>query len=177
VPRSRSFLSLPFGRTRFGAGKFFARAANYRSTVALLAPRPSLQTRWRASPRAISPPLASRYRRRGTLPAQFPIAELAARPTEAYFPRFRALALFGRRPAERGVRSSLPAAENLHNSGCEQIAAAQPYSITSSAVASSLSGIARSSISAVCRLMTSSNFDDCTTGRSAGFAPLRMRPV
>jgi fumarate hydratase class II len=41
---------------------------------------------------AISPPLASRYRRRGTLPAQIPIAELAARPTEAYFPRFRAFA-------------------------------------------------------------------------------------
>jgi hypothetical protein len=89
---------LPFGQTRFGAGKFFARATNYRSTVAPLAPRRSLQTRWRASRRAISPPLASRYRRRGTLPAQIPIAELAARPTEAYCPRFRALALFRRRP-------------------------------------------------------------------------------
>jgi len=76
----------------------------------------SLQTRWRASRRAISPPLASRYRRRGTLPAQIPIAELAARPTEAYFPRFRALALFGRRPPERLVRSWLPASENLHMS-------------------------------------------------------------
>jgi hypothetical protein len=39
-----------------------------------------------------------------------------ARPTEAYLPRFRALALFGRRPPERVVRSSLPASENLHRS-------------------------------------------------------------
>jgi hypothetical protein len=27
------------------------------------------------------------------------------------------LALFGRRPPERGVRSSFPASENLHNTG------------------------------------------------------------
>jgi hypothetical protein len=46
-----------------------------------------------------------------------PIAELAARPTEAYLPRFRALALFGRRLPERVVRSSLPASENLHRTG------------------------------------------------------------
>ena len=51
------------------------------------------------------------------------------------------------------------------------------HSITSSAVASSLSGTVRPSILAVWVLMTSSNFDACTTGRSAGFAPLRMRPV
>jgi hypothetical protein len=30
---------------------------------------------------------------------------------------------------------------------------------------------------AVCRLMTNSNLVDCRTGRSAGFAPLRMLPV
>jgi len=35
-----------------------------------------------------------------------------------YLPtRFRALALFGRRPAQRVVRSSLPASENLHKTG------------------------------------------------------------
>ena len=49
--------------------------------------------------------------------AQIPIAELAARPTEAYFPRFRALALFERRPPQRVDSSSLPASENLHNTG------------------------------------------------------------
>jgi hypothetical protein len=36
-------------------------------------------------------------------------------------PRFRALALFGHRPPERMVRSSLPAAENLRNWRPEQV--------------------------------------------------------
>jgi hypothetical protein len=51
------------------------------------------------------------------------------------------------------------------------------YSITSSAVASNLSGTVRPSILAVEALMTSSNLLDCTTGKSAGFAPLRIWPV
>src|SRR5262249_35199674 len=50
-------------------------------------------------------------------------------------------------------------------------------SITSSARASSEGGTVRPSILAVSALMTSSNLLACTTGRSAGFAPLRMRPV
>jgi hypothetical protein len=51
--------------------------------------------------------------------------------------------------------------------------ASPDHSITSSAATSSVCGTVRPSIRAVERLMTSSNFDDCTTGRSAGFAPLR----
>src|SRR4051812_18301412 len=51
------------------------------------------------------------------------------------------------------------------------------HSITSSAVASSDGGIVRPSIRAVCALMTSSNLLACTTGKSAGLAPLRIRPV
>src|SRR6266852_7619483 len=51
------------------------------------------------------------------------------------------------------------------------------HSITSSAVASSVGGTVRPSILAVSALMTSSNFDACTTGRSAGLALLRMRPA
>jgi len=51
------------------------------------------------------------------------------------------------------------------------------YSITSSAMASTLDGIVRPSALAVLRLITSSNLVGCTTGRSAGFSPLRMRPV
>src|SRR5262249_7670146 len=51
------------------------------------------------------------------------------------------------------------------------------YSITSSAVESSVGGTARPSILAVQALMTNSNLVDCTTGKSAGFAPLRMRPA
>src|SRR5262249_46569297 len=51
------------------------------------------------------------------------------------------------------------------------------HSITSSAAASSLSGTVRPSILAVEALITSSNLLDCTTGKSAGFGLLRMRPV
>jgi hypothetical protein len=54
---------------------------------------------------------------------------------------------------------------------------APAYSITSSAMASSDGGTASPSMRAGWRLMTSSNFDDCTTGKSAGFTPLRMRPT
>jgi hypothetical protein len=50
------------------------------------------------------------------------------------------------------------------------------YSITSSARASSLSGIWRPSAFAVLRLMTRWNLVACWTGRSAGFSPLRIRP-
>src|SRR5262249_23151850 len=55
--------------------------------------------------------------------------------------------------------------------------AALHHSITSSARASSVGGTSRPSALAVGRLMTSSNLVGCTTGRSAGFSPLRMRPV
>jgi hypothetical protein len=51
------------------------------------------------------------------------------------------------------------------------------YSITASARASRMGGTSMPSIRAVWALITSSNFDDCTTGKSAGFVPLRMRPV
>jgi hypothetical protein len=34
-----------------------------------------------------------------------------------YLPRLRALALFGRRPSERGDSLGMPASENLHNTG------------------------------------------------------------
>src|ERR1700686_3544399 len=39
-----------------------------------------------------------------------------AAPSVPHFPRFRALALFGRRPQER-VDSVVPASKNLHTSG------------------------------------------------------------
>src|SRR5262249_30873391 len=51
------------------------------------------------------------------------------------------------------------------------------HSITSSASASSVGGISRPSAFAVFRLMTNSNLVACITGRSAGFSPLRTRPV
>src|SRR5262249_56359612 len=51
------------------------------------------------------------------------------------------------------------------------------YSITSSAMARSDGVTVRPSIRAVSALMTSSNLVACTTGKSAGFSPLRMRPA
>ena len=51
------------------------------------------------------------------------------------------------------------------------------YSITSSARPSNESGNVMPSALAVLRLMTSSTFVACTTGKSAGLSPLRTRPV
>src|SRR5262244_4161251 len=51
------------------------------------------------------------------------------------------------------------------------------HSITSSASNWSALGTSRPSNLAACALMTNSNLVDCTTGRSAGFAPFKIRPV
>src|SRR5262249_17388026 len=51
------------------------------------------------------------------------------------------------------------------------------HSITPSAANSSLSGTRRPRSPAVGALTTNSNFAACPTGRSAGFSPLRIRPV
>jgi hypothetical protein len=51
------------------------------------------------------------------------------------------------------------------------------YSMTSSARTSRAVGTERPSARAVFRLMISSTLVVCWTGRSAGFSPLRMRPV
>src|SRR5215813_11523792 len=51
------------------------------------------------------------------------------------------------------------------------------HSMTSSARASSLSGIWRPSALAVFRLITSSKRVGCMTGRSPGLSPLRIRPA
>src|SRR5262249_36864025 len=56
----------------------------------------------------------------------------------------------------------------------QQEAAAVHHSSTWSARASSEGGIVRPSALAVLRLMTRSNFVGCSTGRSAGLAPLRI---
>jgi hypothetical protein len=55
--------------------------------------------------------------------------------------------------------------------------AAARYSITASAMASSIGGTSMPSVLAVCKLMANVNLVDCWTGRSAGLAPLRMLPV
>ena len=54
---------------------------------------------------------------------------------------------------------------------------AKLHSITSSASASRFGGTSRPSALAVLILIINSNFVGCRTGRSAGLAPLRIRPV
>src|SRR5262249_8248644 len=49
------------------------------------------------------------------------------------------------------------------------------YSITSSAMASSVGGTLSPSAAAVLRLIANSNLVGCWIGRSPGFSPLRMR--
>ena len=51
------------------------------------------------------------------------------------------------------------------------------HSMISSALADSPGGTSRPSAFAVFRLITNSNLVGCTTGRSAGFSPLRIRPA
>src|SRR5262249_50703266 len=51
------------------------------------------------------------------------------------------------------------------------------HSMTSSARASSVSGTVRPSALAVLRLITSSNFVGCITGKSAGLVPFKILPT
>src|SRR5262249_53317343 len=51
------------------------------------------------------------------------------------------------------------------------------HSITSSAATCRLTGTGSPSALAVLRFIVSPNLVGCTTGRSAGFSPLRIRPV
>src|SRR5262245_18805859 len=51
------------------------------------------------------------------------------------------------------------------------------HSITSSAATMSLSGTVKLRALAVLRLITNSNLVGCTTGKSVGVSPARMRPV
>src|SRR5262245_44220679 len=60
------------------------------------------------------------------------------------------------------------------NSGPMHRSKRRAYSITSSARASRDGGAVRPSALAVLRLMTSSNFVGCSTGKLAGLAPLRI---
>ena len=68
-------------------------------------------------------------------------------------------------------------AGRYHRAGEEENQFAPPHSITSSARARTDCGIVSPSAFAVLRLMTISNFVVCSTGRSSGLAPLRIRPV
>src|SRR5262249_28571654 len=81
-----------------------------------------------------------------------------------------------KRPGELITRLLRARRERPHGrrAGEERGEFAALHSITSSAMASSLSGIWRPSALAVVRLMTRSNLVGCSTGMSPGFVPRRI---
>src|SRR4029450_5487042 len=85
----------------------------------------------------------------------------------------------GVEPGAQGVKGSVVgrAREPSEAECCSQELAAlveHGYSMTWSAWRMTVCGIVRPSAFAVLRLMTSSNFVGCSTGRSAGLAPFRI---
>src|SRR6266851_8939525 len=75
-------------------------------------------------------------------------------------------------PGNRTFAALLATSESCHKTAISQF-----YSMTSSARSRIAGGIVRPSSLAALRLITRSNFADWCTGNSAGFLPLRMRPV
>jgi len=77
--------------------------------------------------------------------------------------------------AELELALSVKAESSSSPSMSRPTARLPPYSMTSSARASSCAGTSSPSVFAVLRLITSSYLVGACTGRSAGFSPLRMR--
>jgi hypothetical protein len=82
----------------------------------------------------------------------------------------RHCSFFGRLLRTRGIR---PCGRTAN----QRDELAPPHSITSSASASTRSGIWRPSALAALRLMMNSNLLACMIGRSAAFSPLTIRPA
>src|SRR5215472_882032 len=107
------------------------------------------------------------------------VQALAERCRERDVPRsYRAV----EKPDHRDCRLLRARREGPRSRAAEQRDELAPFhlrghSITSSARPRSESGTVRPRALAVLRLMISSTFVDCITGRSAGFSPLRTRPV
>lgn len=77
------------------------------------------------------------------------------------------------RPARRSDHAPLTH-RSCRTTYCRRRCAKHAYSITSVAWRRSVEGIVRPRVFAVLRLMTRSNFTGCSTGRSAGCAPLKI---
>jgi hypothetical protein len=111
------------------------------------------------------------------------VANFAGEPEGGYEVRFGSKAPHRRCPlnvrfgALRGPNSIRVRCLTSATSGLMHYSKRHPYSITSSASDRRLSEILTPSPFAVLRLITSSNLVGCTTGRSAGLSPLRMRPT
>src|SRR5258706_15124641 len=174
--------SLALDRPRQSALRYPAVRSNRASTYSVRRQPAPIHTPLRSrTTSAIAPPTIS-HSARGT---QIPITH-AAPPTNP-FARFPPLKVCGRRPRcarhhlhEAGIRkpsqyqkSPVYRSTRHHDRG-GATPEAQNYSITSLALASNVGGICTPSAFAVLRLMTSSIIVGCSTGRSAGFAPLRI---
>src|SRR5258707_7637759 len=159
--------SLALDQPRQSALRYPAVRSNRASTYSVRRQPAPIHTPLRSrTTSAIAPPTIS-HSARGT---QIPITH-AAPPTYP-FPRFPPLEVSGRRP--RCARHHLHGAGIRKPSHKRTHAPQQNYSITSTACASSVGGTVRPSAFAVLRLMTRSNFVGSSTGRSDGFAPLRI---
>ena len=102
-----------------------------------------------------------------------------AKPPQCFIKVMPGHCIAVRQPADadtscRRLRHRLPRAREYQ---CGNKKVAPPHSITSSARASIDCGTVRPSAFAVFKLMTSSNFVGCWTGKSAGLAPLRIFPA
>ena len=75
-------------------------------------------------------------------------------------------------PVQRAIATS-----GFEKQASQSLDEPRGHSMTSSAIASNFGGISSRSALAVLRLITSSNFVDCMTGRSAAFSPLRILPA
>src|SRR5215467_13257374 len=73
-----------------------------------------------------------------------------------------------------GLKSGISRGPKSATSGCEQSQQKIPYSITLVAWAITIDGNSMPRALAVFRLIARSNFTGACTGRSAGFAPLRI---
>src|SRR6266581_9418329 len=107
---------------------------------------------------------------------------ISIRPGCAPVPRLPGPPLVTPSPATTPAPSPLPSASQRRPHGYTPSGAlplphhshAHPYLITSSAWKRTVGGMVSPRARAVLRLMTSMNFIGCSTGRSAGFAPLRI---
>ena len=109
---------------------------------------------------------------------QIPIVEPATLLPHYLRRDLRALTLFERRPHERMERSRHRRFENLDTIPAVSICSKHGFIRSPRRqLASSPGGKLRPNALAVLRLITNSNLIDCMTGRSAGFSPLRIRPV
>ena len=106
----------------------------------------------------------------------FDVPEIA-QPLPKHSPKLFRIGIANDQHADRRHLRLLRCAGKRPPCGCtaeKRDELAPPHSITSSASASSIGGIAKPSALAVFKLMTRSNLVGCSTARSAGFAPRRI---